>query len=130
MSIYRVDRAHVAVLSGILVMVAGVTAFVAFLLSSTVAGAIAVLLLLAAALLMVRPPVVARLDAHGLRARRLRLLWLDVENVALEDGQLVLEGAAGEHRLTLATAGRRTHELVREVYDRMNTAHGYTRWEP
>ncbi|MGJ9412978.1 hypothetical protein ACHAAC_09745 [Aeromicrobium sp. CF4.19] len=131
MSIYRLDRGHAAVMTGALVIAAAVLAFLGFLLTSALLAVLVVLLLLVAGYVVARPPVVVRLDEHGLRGRRVRVRWLDVENVALEDGALLLRADNGpSHRVGLAPLGRRAQEMVREVYDRMNTAHGYQRWEP
>ncbi|MEH3067541.1 MAG: hypothetical protein PGN15_05595 [Aeromicrobium erythreum] len=134
MSTYRLDRAPVLAVVGVVVVVAAVTGFVAFVATSALAGVVTVLLLLAAVMLVARPPVVARLDEHGIRTRRARERWVDVADVSVRDGMLLLalgeEGADQKAlRLSLATVGARAPELVREVYDRLNTAHGYRRFE-
>ncbi len=130
-STYRVDRAHAAVLSGVLLIAAGVLAFVAFVLTSTVVAGLVVVLLLAAAYAVARPPVIVRLDADGFRARGVRGRWDDVTGVRTEESTLVLEGEGGaRHRIGLASVGRRSHELAREVHDRMNVARGYRPYEP
>ncbi|WP_344327988.1 hypothetical protein [Aeromicrobium halocynthiae] len=130
MSTYRVDRAHVAVLSGVVLIVSSVTALLAFVLASRVLGTMTVVLLVFAALMAVRPPVVARLDDHGLRSRRLKVLWADVTGVRTADGQLVLQTDDGERRLSLTAVGRRRRELLAEVRERMNDSRGYTPWDP
>lgn len=130
-STYRLDRGHAAVATGVLVIAAGVLAFVAFLASSPLTAVLVVLLLAAAAVFFARPPSVIRLDADGFRARRASGRWTDVENVSLESGILVLASDQGRtHRVPLASVGRRGPELVHEVYDRLNTAHGYRRFDP
>jgi hypothetical protein len=134
MTTYRLDRAPVLLVVGGAVVVAAVTGFLAFVLSSVVAGVVTLVLPVAAALFALRPPTVARLDEHGIRTRRSRERWVDVEDVTLRDGALLLAlGEEGEQqravRIPLASVGRRSQELVREVYDRMNTAHGYRRFE-
>lgn len=134
MTVYRLDRAPVLAVVGVIVVVAAVTGFVAFVATSALAGVATVVLLLAAALLALRPPTVVRLDEHGIRTRRARERWVDVDDVTLRDGALLLalgeEGAEQRAvRIPLASVGRRSPELVREVYDRMNTAHGYRRFE-
>ena len=134
MTTYRLDRAPALAVVGVVVVVAAVTGFVAVVATSALAGVVTVLLLLAAVVLVARPPVVARLDAHGIRTRRARERWVDVADVSVRDGMLLLalgeEGADQKAlRLSLATVGARAPELVREVYDRLNTAHGYRRFE-
>ncbi len=134
MTTYRLDRAPALAVVGAVVVVAAVTGVVAFVATSALAGVVTVLLLLAAVVLVARPPVVARLDAHGIRTRRARERWVDVADVSVRDGMLLLalgeEGADQKAlRLSLATVGARAPELVREVYDRLNTAHGYRRFE-
>lgn len=134
MTTYRLDRAPVLLVVGGVVIVAAVTGFLAFALPSQVAAVVTLVLLVAAAAFALRPPVVARLDEHGIRTRRTREQWVDVQDVSLRDGALLL--ALGEEgteqravRVPLSAVGRRGQELVREVYDRMNTAHGYRRFE-
>ena len=134
MTVYRLDRAPVLAVVGVIVVVAAVTGFVAFVATSALAGVATVVLLVAAALLALRPPTVVRLDEHGIRTRRARERWVDVADVSVRDGMLLLalgdEGADQKAlRLSLATVGARAPELVREVYDRLNTAHGYRRFE-
>ena len=130
-STYRVDRAHAAVLSGVLLIAAGVLAFLAFVFTSTLLAVLVGVLLLAAAGVVARPPVIIRLDATGFRARGARGRWDDVTGVHTEDGALVLDGEGGvQHRIGLATVGRRSRELAREVHDRMNDARGYRPYEP
>ncbi len=129
-STYRVDRAHVAVLSGVVLIVSSLTAFLAFLLASRVLGTMTVVLLVFAALMALRPPVVVRLDEHGLRSRRLKILWSDVTAVRTADGQLILQTDDVERRLSLTALGRRRRELLTEVHERMNDSRGYTPWDP
>lgn len=129
-SIYRVDRAHVAVLSGVVLIVSGVTALLAFVLASRALGTATVVLLVFAALMALRPPVVVRLDEHGLRSRRLKVLWSEVTGVRTADEQLVLATDDGERRLKLTAVGRRRRELLTEIRERMNDSRGYTPWDP
>lgn len=133
MTTYRLDRAPVLLVVGGVVVAAAATGFLAFVLPSTVAALVTLVLLLGAAVFAFRPPVVARLDEHGIRTRRARERWVDVEDVTLRDGALLLAlGEEGDEqralRIPLSSVGSRSQELVREVYDRMNTAHGYRRF--
>jgi hypothetical protein len=133
MTTYRLDRAPALAIAGVSFVVAALTGFVAFVATSWAAGVVTVLALLVAALVVLRPPVLARLDEHGIRTRRSRERWTDVEDVTVREGLLLLAlGEAGDDqrvlRLSMATFGARAPELVREVYDRLNTAHGYRRF--
>lgn len=140
MTTYRLDRAIALQAVGALVIAAAVLVFGGFLLSGRdgwvgvvgwVLAALALVGLLAGARFAWRPPVVVRLDEHGLRGRGQRVRWVDVEKVDVADGMLVLSGddvaTAG---VPLQRIGRRRAELLREVYDRLNTARGYRRFDP
>jgi hypothetical protein len=133
MTVYRLDRAPALAVAGGAFVVAALAGFLAFVASSALAGVVCVLALLAAAVVSFRPPVVARLDEHGIRTRRARERWVDVDDVTVRDGFLLLSlGEEGEEqralRLSLATFGARAPELVREVHERLNAAHGYRRF--
>ncbi|KQY56012.1 hypothetical protein ASD11_16165 [Aeromicrobium sp. Root495] len=137
MSIYRVDRGAALLMVGVGFVVSAVGVVVAFLLAPRggplgvvgwVFAAIAVVALLVAARFGLRPPVVARLDDVGLRARGTRVEWIDVEGVDLSTAALRLTTTDGEKVVDLTTLGPRRAELAREVYDRLNAAHGYTRF--
>lgn len=97
---------------------------------STVVIAGAVLL---AIVLNVRPPVVLTLDPIGFRTRGKggEGKWKDVQDVGLADGVLQFTDASGVATgLPLDAIDRTRHaELVAEVYERLNTAHGYQRFE-
>ncbi|MEH3034379.1 MAG: hypothetical protein PGN07_10180 [Aeromicrobium erythreum] len=140
MTTYRLDRAAALQAVGSLVVAAAVAVFLAFVLVSRdgavatvgwVLAGLAALLVLVAVRLAWRPPVVVRLDEHGLRGRREQVRWTDVERVDESRGLLLLTTAA-EHRVAvpLAKIGRRRGELLAEVHERLNTAHGYRRFTP
>ncbi len=134
MTTYRLDRAPALAVAGVLVIVAALTGFVTALMSSVALGIVTAALLVIAIVVVARPPVVLRLDAERIRTRRSSAAWKDVQDVRHGDGQLMLslgpEGAAQRVlRIALATVGTRAPELVREVYDRLNTAHGYRRFD-
>ena len=137
MSTYRVDRGAALLMVGVCFVIAAVAVVLAFVLVPLdgagrfvgwAAVVVAVAALLVAARFGLRPPVVVRLDDVGLRARGLRLEWIDVEGVELSATTLQLETADGSKVVDLTPVGRRRPELAREVYDRLNTAHGYTRF--
>jgi len=140
---YRLDRAHLMVLAGVCFIVAAVGVLVAFLtgtdsaLRATVtvlAAGVAVIALLVAAVMNLRPPVVLTLDQAGFRARGRHgdVTWKQVESVEISEGLLRFTdgtGAITAFPLSLVDRTRRA-ELVREVYDRLNTANGYRRFDP
>lgn len=137
MSIYRVDRGAALLMVGVSFVVSAIGVVAAFLLAPRdgalgivgwVFAVVAVLALLVAARFALRPPVVARLDDVGLRARGLRVEWIDVEGVDLSATALRLTTGDGEKLVDLTPLGPRRAELAREVYDRLNVAHGYTRF--
>ncbi|MTB88481.1 hypothetical protein H9L21_00830 [Aeromicrobium senzhongii] len=143
MTRYRLDRAHLMVLAGVCFIVAAVSVLVAFLTAgggdlangvAIVAGGIALVALLVAAVANLRPPVVLTLDPAGYRARGRHGegTWKGVESVEVSDGLLRFTDGAGAvtaFPLSLVDRSRRA-ELIREVYDRLNTAHGYRRFDP
>ena len=139
---YRLDRRFVLRALGFNVSLVGVM-MVGFFLFPTgsfggIACGIAALLLLSNSInLMALPPVVVRTSAAEIRVggrltvKRLRLLWTDVEGVERDDARLYLN--RGEERILafpLAYVGGRSDELVRDIYDRLNEANGYTRFDP
>lgn len=140
---YRLDRAHLMVLAGACFIVAAVGVLVAFLTGTdtdlrttvtVIAGGIAVVALLVAAVANLRPPVVLTLDPAGFRARGRHgdVTWKQVESV--EVGQGLMRFTDGTGAITAFPLGlidrRRRAELIREVYDRLNTANGYRRFDP
>lgn len=131
------------VLAGVCFIVAAVGVLIAFLtgtdsaLRTTVtvlAAGVAVIALLVAAVMNLRPPVVLTLDQAGFRARGRHgdVTWKQVESVEIGEGLLRFTdgtGAITAFPLSLVDRNRRA-ELVREVYDRLNTANGYRRFDP
>ena len=139
---YRLDRRFVLLSVGINVMVGGVAAALAFFLSSVTAlawifGILAVAALLNAVRVYALPPVVARTDAGGLRVggpltvKPVDVAWLDVEDVTTDGGRLFVDrGNDQVLAFPLAYVGGRAAELLRDIYDRLNAANGYRRFNP
>ena len=139
---YRLDRRFVLLAVGINVMFAGVAAALAFFLSSVAAlawffGILAIAALLNAVRVYAVPPVVVRTDPGGLRVggpltvKPIRVPWLDVEDVTTGDGRVFVDRGNGEViAFPLAYVGGRATELLRDLYDRLNTANGYRRFNP
>jgi hypothetical protein len=66
-----------------------------------------------------------------LTVRPVHISWLDVEDVSTDGGRLLVDRGRGEVlAFPLAYVGGRADELLRDVYDRLNTAHGYQRFDP
>ena len=146
-STYRLDRGVALMTVGICLVVAAVATFLAFMLMplDTVvrfigyaAGAVAALAIVVASHYAFRPPVVLRLDDDGYhsRARATRASgpftgrWLDVEDVTVTGDVLRVTLADGvEQRLPLEFFGRDRLRVLREFHDRLNSAHGYRRFE-
>lgn len=138
---YRLDRRFVLQAIGLSLLLVGLALVVAMVVDQVwvvlAAWIVAVLMLGRAVLLWLRPPVVARLDADGmtiggrLTVRPVSVTWTDVQGVSLAGDRLMVD-RGGETLLVfpLAYAGVRAHELAREVYDRLNTAYGYRRFDP
>jgi hypothetical protein len=133
---YRLDRRFVLTSVGAQMVAAGIAAMLAFAVWPWI-GLVSVVLLLNAARLLALPPTVARADAAGARlggpltARPVRVAWADVDDVSIERGQLVFSRGDGSSVVfSLVHLGARAHDFVRDVYDRLNTAHGYTRFDP
>lgn len=137
---YRLDRRFVLRPLGINVMTLGTCTVGAFLLPGVwawVFGILAVLLLINAASMALWPPVVVRTSAEDVRVggrltvRRLTMPWSEVEGVDHAEGRLYF--TRGDEKILsfpLAYVGPRDEELVRDIYDRLNTANGYTRFNP
>lgn len=139
---YRLDRRFVLLAVGINVMFAGVAAALAFFLSSVAAlawvfGILSVAALLNALRVYAFPPVVARTDPGGLRVggpltvKPIRVPWLEVEDVTTGEGRLFVDRGNDEViAFPLAYVGGRATELLRDLYERLNTANGYRRFNP
>ncbi|WP_229052655.1 hypothetical protein [Aeromicrobium sp. Leaf350] len=138
-STYRLGRGPALVATGAFTIATGVLVFAAFLLAddatwrtvaAAVAGGLAVLALLLALRFAFRPPVIARFDERGFMVARprTRAAWKQVDDVTLDAGFLVLtgEGTARVDLRMIEPGSRET--FLREVYDRLNSAHGYTRF--
>jgi hypothetical protein len=135
-STYRLDRRFVLTSVGVQVIGAGLAAMLAFLVWGWI-GVVAIVLLLNAVRLLALPPVVVRADAEGARlggpvtSRPVRVRWADVDDVGIERGQMVFSRSDGSTVVfSLLHLGPRADDFVRDVYDRLNTANGYTRFDP
>lgn len=133
---YRLDRRFVLPAIGLQMIAAGIASVVAFILWWPF-GVLAVLLLLNAARMLAWPPGVARADEAGIRlggpltVKHVRIEWSEVESVKVDGHRMLIE-CGGDRTVVfpLAYVGDRANELVRDVYDRLNLANGYTRFEP
>ncbi|MEG9224556.1 hypothetical protein [Aeromicrobium sp. Sec7.5] len=138
-SVYRLGRGPALVATGVLTIVTGVLVFAAFLVAddatarvvvAVVLGVLAAVAVFLAVRFALRPPAVVRLDPTGFTVARprVRATWKQVDDVALNSGYLVLSGE-GTARVELRLLDPDARQLfVREVYDRLNAAHGYTRF--
>ncbi len=137
---YRLDRRFVLRPLGINVMTLGTFTVGAFLLPgvwSWVFGVLAILLLANALSMALWPPVVVRTSAEDVRVggrltvRRITMPWSEVDGVDHADDRLYFtRGDEPVLSFPLAYVGPRREELVRDIYDRLNTANGYTRFDP
>jgi len=131
------------VAAGVCFVVAAICVPIAFLTAgkgslgtgvAIVAAALAILALLVAAVANLRPPTVLTLDVTGYRARGRdgAGLWKQVQDVSVGDGMLRFTDAGGAATaFPLGLVDRRQRaELVRDVYDRLNTANGYRKFDP
>ena len=141
MTTYCLDRRFVLQAIGTTLLIAGISLAVSMVVKNDWAAlalwAIAAACVVRAVLLWFRPPAVARLNAEGLTlggqltVRPVAITWLDVVNVSHQDDRLIID-RGGETVLVfpLRFAGRRAIELTREVFDRLNEANGYQRFDP
>jgi hypothetical protein len=137
MTTYRLDRLAVLPLIGLHVVGAGVITILAFVVWKPL-GVLVVLLLLHVVRLALFPPAVARTDASGIRlggqftVRPHRTQWTDVEDVSVERGALLFARADDGETVSfpLAYVGAQRDAFVRDVYDRLNSVHGYQRFDP
>lgn len=131
---YRLDRAHLMVLAGVCFIIAAVGVLLAFLTGGIWWAIIPVVALLVAGVANLRPPTVLTLDPAGYRARGRQGAgtWKGVETVEVDDGLLrFTDGAGAVTAIPLQLVdGRRRADLIRDVYDRLNTANGYRRFDP
>ncbi len=139
---YRLDRRFVLLAVGTNVMVAGVAAALALFLSSVallawIFGLLAIAALANAVRVFAFPPVVVRTDPGGLRlggpltVKPIHVPWLDVEDVTIDSTRLFVDrGGDAVVAFPLAYVGGRAAELLRDIYDRLNTANGYRRFTP
>jgi hypothetical protein len=133
---YRLDRRFVLGSVGVQVVGAGLAAMLAFFVWDWI-GLLAAALLLNAARLVLLPPVVVRADAQGVRlggpltGKPVRLEWSHVDDVSIGSGQLVFtRGDESSVAFSLVHLGSRGDDFVRDVYDRLNAANGYRRFDP
>jgi hypothetical protein len=133
---YRLDRLAVMPLIGLHVIGAGIATLLAFFVWEPL-GVLVALLLLHVVRLVVWPPTVARTDGAGIRlggqftTRPVRVEWSEIDDVSRESGALLFDrGDAGTLSFPMAYVGARSDELVRDVYDRLNAANGYRRYDP
>jgi len=150
-STYRLDRAFALRAFGLQLVVVAVLAFLAFVLTSFdgfargVGIALAILAVLgfvSALKVLVLPPKLLTLDSDGYRAERraggegFRGRWEDVSEIRAPyskgGGQvLVVEYAdASQQQFPLVLVRERRTQLIRDFYDRLNTANGYRRFDP
>lgn len=139
LKIYRLDRRFVLQAIGInLLMAAVALSLVALVAASWLqlpAVLLAAVLLARAVVLWFRPPVVARTDAEGvtlggpLTVKPVQITWTAIEDVTVDAQQVFLDQGSSVLAFPLAYAGQQGPELLRDVYDRLNTAHGYKRFE-
>ena len=132
---YRLDRRFALPAIGIHLIAAGIVSALAFVVWGPL-GVLAGLLLLNAVRVFAFPPVVVRADPSGVRlggpmtVKPVRVVWTDVEDVSVDRAHLFFDrGSDGTLAFPLAYVGKRSDELVREVYERLNTANGYQRYE-
>lgn len=136
---YRLDRRFVLQAIGVNLLVAGLALWLALaagaLWLALVGLAVAVAMFVRAGVLFFRPPVVARTAPDAvvlggpLTVKRVEVTWIDVERVSFDDRRVYLDRGEKVLAFPLAYAGSRAPELLRDVYDRLNAAHGYERFE-
>ena len=133
---YRLDRRFVLPAVGLHLIAAALVAVLAFLAWAPL-GVLLVPIALNALRLLAWPPVVVRTDPGGVRlggpltVKHVRIAWSEVEDVSVDRSRLyVTRGETGTVAFPLAYVGQRAPDLAREVYDRLNQASGYTRFDP
>lgn len=115
---------------------AGIAALLAFWVWGPL-GVLTVLLLLNAARLLVWPPKVARTDPDGaflggpISARPVHVKWADVDEVSMDRGSLTFgRGESSSVVFSILHLGGQADAFVRDVYERLNSANGYSRFDP
>ncbi len=121
---------------GVQMIAAGIAALLAFWVWGPI-GIVTVLVLLNAARLLVWPPKVAHTDPEGatlggpVSARPVRVTWTDVEDVSIDRGTLAFgRGEASSVVFSILHLGGQADAFVRDVYERLNVANGYSRFDP
>ncbi len=137
---YRLERRFVLRPLGLNVMTIGTFTVGAFVLPTALSlacAALVALLVINAGSLVLRPPVVIRTSDEQVRVggrltvRRIATPWTDVEGVDLSDDRLFFtHGDETILSFPLAYVGSRRAELIRDIYDRLNAANGYRRFDP
>ncbi|WP_133434073.1 hypothetical protein [Aeromicrobium phragmitis] len=130
---------------GVYLLVAAVAVLVAFWSAqfgtwgrvvAIVGGVVVALALVLSLRLALRPPIVLTLAEQGYQGRvraekrRFEGRWKDVRDVQLTSRELRITTVTNEEQVfPLQTVDARERvAMIREVYDRLNTAHGYTRF--
>lgn len=137
--IYRLDRRFVLQAIGVNLLIAGLASWLALVAGTLwlalLGLAVAVAMMGRGAMLWFRPPVVARTAETGivlggpLTVKRVEVVWTDVEGVSFDEQRFYLDRGEKLLAFPMAYAGGRGPELLRDVYDRLNTAHGYERFD-
>ncbi|MGJ9422936.1 hypothetical protein [Aeromicrobium sp. CF3.5] len=137
--IYRLDRRFVLQAVGVNLLIAGLALWLALVAGTLwlalLGVAVAVAMMGRAVLLWVRPPAVARTTGEGivlggpLTVKQVEVTWTEVEGVSFDEQRFYLDRGEKVLAFPMAYAGARGPELLRDVYDRLNTAHGYERFE-
>lgn len=122
------------VFAGVCFIAAAVGVLLVFLTGALLWAIVPVIALLVAGVVNLRPPTVLTLDAKGYRARGRRGTgtWEGVESVGVDDGLLrFTDGTGAITAIPLQLVDHRQRaDLIRDVYDRLNTANGYRRFDP
>lgn len=139
-SVYRLGRGPALLGTGVSLIVAAIFVLIAFLAAAddlarswltVVTGGLALVALVVAARFALRPPAVVRMTPVQFAIARPRRsgAWDDVEAVTVQGGVVVLAGSGPEATLDLTLVDpTQRDQLVREIYDRLNAANGYTRF--
>ncbi|MCW2771376.1 MAG: hypothetical protein JWR27_2809 [Aeromicrobium sp.] len=133
---YRLDRRYVLPVIGLHLIAAGIAAALAFWVWAPL-GILVALLALSALRLLAWPPVAVSTDREGLRLggrlsrSHVGIRWQDVEDVDHDGPRLYVRPTTGETLVVmLPRVGERAKTLVKDVYERLNEANGYRRYDP